>query len=77
MARLHLKFEKNRDFYDACEEIRRSHDGYLSTKEIAEMMSISVSTVETQLSLAMKYIRSEFEKNSDKLFYLALLVNII
>ncbi len=48
-----------------------------STKEIAEMMSISVSTVETQLSLAMKYIRSEFEKNSDKLFYLALLVNII
>lgn len=37
MARLHLKFEKNRDFYDACEEIRRSHDGYLSTKEIAAL----------------------------------------
>ena len=48
-----------------------------STKEIAEMMNISVSTVETQLSLAMKFFRNEFEKNYDKLFYFALLVNII
>lgn len=47
----------------------------LSTKQIAEIMKISVSTVETQISLAMKFIRTEFEKNYDKLFYLALLVN--
>ncbi len=49
----------------------------LSTKEIAEMMDISVSTVETQISLAMKFIRAEFEKNYDKIFYFALLVNLI
>lgn len=48
-----------------------------STKEIAEMMNISISTVETQLSLAMKFIRTQFEKNYDKLFYLAFLVNLI
>lgn len=35
MAKLYLKDEKNREFYEACEEIRRSQEGYLSTKEIA------------------------------------------
>ncbi len=35
MARLHLKDEKNRDFYEACEDVRRNCKGYLSTKEIA------------------------------------------
>lgn len=40
----------------------------LSTKEIAEIMQLSVSTVETQLSLATKFMRKEFEKNYDKLF---------
>lgn len=49
----------------------------LSTKEIAEMMDISVSTVETQISLAMKFIRAEFEKNYDKILYFVLLVNLI
>lgn len=48
----------------------------LSTKEIAQIMNISVSTVETQLSLAMKFIRTEFEKNYDKLFFLALILLI-
>lgn len=45
----------------------------LSTKEIAEIMQISVSTVETQLSLATKFIRKQFEKNYDKLFFLSML----
>ncbi|SFL50153.1 RNA polymerase sigma-70 factor [Proteiniphilum acetatigenes] len=45
----------------------------LSTKEIAQMMHISISTVETQLSLATKFIRKQFEKNYDKLFLLCLL----
>lgn len=45
----------------------------LSTKEIAKMMQISVSTVETQLSLATKFIRKQFEKNYDKLFLLCML----
>ncbi len=35
-------------------------------------MKISVSTVETQLSLATKFIRKEFEKNYDKLFLLGI-----
>ncbi len=35
MARLYLKFEKNRDFYESCEKIRSEQNGYLSTKEIA------------------------------------------
>lgn len=39
-----------------------------STREIAEMLQISVSTVETQLSLATKFMRKQFEKNYDKLF---------
>lgn len=41
-----------------------------SNKQIAEIMNISVSTVETQLSLAIKFIRKEFQKNWDKLFLL-------
>lgn len=45
----------------------------LSTKEIAQMMHISISTVETQLSLATKFIRKQFEKNYDKLFLLCML----
>jgi RNA polymerase sigma-70 factor (ECF subfamily) len=40
----------------------------LSAKQIAELMKISVSTVETQLSLATKFIRKQVEKNYDKLF---------
>lgn len=48
--------------------LRRRKD--LSTREIAEILDISVSTVETQLSLATKYMRQMFEKNWDKLFIL-------
>lgn len=48
----------------------------LSTREIAERMHISISTVETQLSIAMKFMRSEFEKNYDKLFLLAFILLI-
>lgn len=47
-----------------------------STKEIAEAMNISVSTVETQLSLATKFMRKQFEKNYNKLFGLVLLLLI-
>ncbi|MEA4904175.1 ECF RNA polymerase sigma factor SigW [bioreactor metagenome] len=47
-----------------------------STKEIAEAMNISVSTVETQLSLATKFMRKQFEKNYNKLFGLMLLLLI-
>lgn len=50
--------------------LRKKED--FSTKEIAEAMNISVSTVETQLSLAMKFMKTEFEKNYDKLFFLCL-----
>ena len=35
MARLHFKQEKNLDFYNACEHVRSSHKGYLSTYQIA------------------------------------------
>lgn len=48
----------------------------LSTKEIAEIMNISVSTVETQLSMAMKFMKTEFEKNYDKLFLVVLFLLI-
>jgi RNA polymerase sigma-70 factor (ECF subfamily) len=48
----------------------------LSVKQIAELMQISVSTVETQISLATKFIRKQVEKNYDKLFtLLVLLIN--
>jgi RNA polymerase sigma-70 factor (ECF subfamily) len=46
----------------------------LSTKQIAEKMNITISTVETQLSLATKFMRKEFEKNYSKLFSLSLLL---
>lgn len=52
--------------------LRRRKD--FSTREIAEMMDISVSTVETQLSLASKYMRQMFEKNWDKLFMLLVML---
>ncbi|MDO5522505.1 MAG: RNA polymerase sigma-70 factor [Bacteroidia bacterium] len=48
--------------------LRRKKD--LSAKEIAQIMQISVSTVETQLSLATRFMRKNFEKNYDKLFLL-------
>ncbi|MCE5178954.1 MAG: RNA polymerase sigma-70 factor [Porphyromonadaceae bacterium] len=48
----------------------------LSTKQIAEIMHISVSTVETQLSLATRFMRRELEKNYDKLFMISLLLLI-
>ena len=48
----------------------------LSTKQIAEIMHISVSTVETQLSLATRFMRRELEKNYDKLFVISLLLLI-
>lgn len=44
----------------------------LSTRQIAEIMHISVSTVETQLSLAIRFMRRELEKNYDKLFIVSL-----
>lgn len=48
----------------------------LSTKQIAEIMQISVSTVETQLWLAVKFIRKHFEKNYHRLFLLGLILLI-
>ena len=48
----------------------------LSTKQIAEIMQIFVSTVETQLWLAVKFIRKQFEKNYDKLFLLCFVLLI-
>lgn len=44
----------------------------LSTRQIAEIMHISVSTVETQLSLAIKFMRRQLEKNYGKLFLFCL-----
>ncbi len=50
----------------------------LTTREIAEKLGVSVSTVETQLSLAVKFLRSELGKHRDKLLLLAAwLVNIL
>ena len=54
--------------------LRKKED--FSVREIAETMNISVSTVETQLSLAMKFMKAEFEKNYDKLFLLAFILLI-
>lgn len=50
---------------------RMSRQQGLSTKEIAEKLGITVSTVETQISLGLKYMRKEFMKNRDKLLLLA------
>lgn len=50
----------------------------LSARQIAEIMHISVSTVETQLSLATQFMRREFEKNYHKLFLLGIaFVNLL
>ncbi|WP_053826656.1 RNA polymerase sigma-70 factor [Lascolabacillus massiliensis] len=48
----------------------------MSTKEIAEKLGISVSTVETQLSLATKYMKNELLKHRDKLIFIALLFTL-
>ncbi len=48
----------------------------LSTKQIAEIMQISVSTVETQLTLATKFVRRQCEKDYDKLFFIAFILLI-
>lgn len=53
-----------------------SRKNYLSTKQIAKIMQISVSTVETQLWLAVKFIRKHFEKNFHRLFLLGLILLI-
>ena len=53
-----------------------SRKEYLSTKQIAKIMQISVSTVETQLWLAVKFIRKHFEKNFHRLFLLGLILLI-
>ena len=53
-----------------------SRKKYLSTKQIAKIMQISVSTVETQLWLAVKCIRKHFEKNFHRLFLLGLILLI-
>lgn len=53
-----------------------SRKKYLSTKQIAKIMQISVSTVETQLWLAGKFIRKHFEKNFHRLFLLGLILLI-
>ena len=41
-----------------------------TNKEIAEMMGISESTVATQLSLAVKFMREQFMKHYDKVIAL-------
>ena len=48
-----------------------------TNKEIAEMMGISESTVATQLSLAMKFMREQLMKHYDKViaFLIAFFVN--
>ena len=48
----------------------------LSTKEIAKIMDISVSTVETHISLAMKYMRAQFKLHYDKLFWIIFFLEI-
>ena len=53
-----------------------SRKKYLSTKQIAKIMQISVSTVEMQLWLAVKFIRKHFEKNFHRLFLLGLILLI-
>lgn len=55
--------------------LRKRED--LSTKEIAEKMHISVSTVETQLSLATQFMRKQVEKHYDKVFLILLSVNLL
>ena len=37
MAKLYMKYQKNREFYDACEKIRAESEDYISTKCIAEL----------------------------------------
>lgn len=45
----------------------------LSTTEISEKLGVAKSTVETQISLALKFIRSEFNKHKDIILTIAIL----
>ena len=46
---------------------------HYSNKEIAEMLGVNESTVSTQLSLAVKYMREQFMKHYDKLVALTVM----
>lgn len=45
----------------------------LSTTEISDKLGVTKSTVETQISLALKFIRSEFNKHKDIILSTALI----
>lgn len=51
---------------------KMSRQQEMSTKEIAEKLGVSVSTVETQISLATKFMKREMLKYRDKLIFIAL-----
>ena len=56
---------------DKCKEIYLlNREGNLSYKEIADLKSISVNTVENQMSVALKKIRAYLFKHSSKTQYL-------
>jgi len=50
---------------------RMSRNEYLTNKEIAARLNISESTVEKQLSAALRFIKQRFMANLDKLILLA------
>lgn len=52
---------------------KMSRQQEMSTKEIAEQLGVSVSTVETQISLATKFMKNEILKHREKLIFVALL----
>ncbi|MDD4778673.1 MAG: RNA polymerase sigma-70 factor [Fermentimonas sp.] len=56
---------------------KMSRQQEMSTKEIAENLGVSLSTVETQISLAAKFMRRELLKHGDKLIFVALLLTPI
>ena len=64
MARLYMKREKCKEFYDACENIRSKANCYMSTKEIA---CIAENTKCTSFFMSESHIkRLIWEINTDR-----------
>lgn len=64
MAKLYMRLEKNIEFYNACEKVRKDAGGYLSTKCIA---SIAENTECSSFFLSEYYIkRLIWEINTDR-----------
>lgn len=66
----HIVEEAIKSLPDRCQQIfRLSRDQDLSNKEIAKILNISVNTVENQMSIALKKLRSHLKPYFLKMFF--------